>query len=216
MAPKRNLSDSDGPVGGLADAIDLDGFSAIRQEDSYLPARYKTPRRDDDGHKEHSWRTLGTRAVPSSLPLANMVSAVQKLIDPDFDPFLGGLDDKPRFLKALPSRLPPEDLDYLNSKGALTIPDPPLRNELLRVYVQWVYNFMPLLDLHGFLTAVAENDPDANISVLLFQAVMFAGTAFVDIEHLRAAGFATRMEARRVFFQRTRVSAVHPSGEFPV
>jgi hypothetical protein len=136
-----------------------------------------------------------------------MVSAVQELIDPDFDPVIEGLDDQPRFLKALPSHLPPEDIDYLNSKGALTIPDPPLRNELLRAYVKWVCHFMPLLDLHGFLRAVAENDPDANLSLLLFQAVMFAGTAFVDVEHLQAAGSATRMEARRAFFLRVRVSA---------
>lgn len=140
-----------------------------------------------------------------------MVTALQELIDPDFDPVIEAVDDSPRFLKPLPSRIPAEDIEYLRSKGALTIPEPPLRNELLRAYVQWVHNFMPLLDLHEFLCSVAENDPDANISLLLFQAVMFAGTAFVDLEHLQAAGFATRREARKAFFMRARVRHSPPN-----
>jgi len=35
---------------------------------------------------------------------------------------------------------------------------------------------------------------------------MFAGSAFVGMEHLRAAGYATRKDARKDFFQKTRVS----------
>ncbi len=61
-----------------------------------------------------------------------------------------------------------------------------------------VYSSLPVLDLHSFLEAVAKNDPDANISLLLFQAVMFAGTAFVDLRHLQAAGFKTRKKLARL------------------
>lgn len=151
---------------------------------------------------------MGDSAVPSSLPLANMTDAVRELIDPDFHPeleqFLFG-DESPRFLKPLSSRIASEDVEYLRSKGALTIPEPSLRKELLKAYVQWVYSSLPVLDLHSFLEAVAQNDPDANISLLLFQAVMFAGTAFVDLRHLQAAGFKTRREARKAFYNNTRV-----------
>jgi hypothetical protein len=219
MAQKRKLDEFNAaasPHTGMLNDFDM-LFHAAAETDP-LPMR-KIPKRDtafvESNGGDRPWRMLGTRAVPSSLPLSNMVTAVQELIDPDFDPVIEGLDDSPRFLKPLPSRIPPEDIEYLSSKGALTIPAPRLRNELLRAYVQWVYNFMPLLDLHEFLRSIAENDPDANISLLLFQAVMFAGTAFVDLEHLQAAGFATRRDARKAFFMRARVRRFSAQLLFP-
>lgn len=153
----------------------------------------------------NGWRTLGDPIVHSSLPLANMVSAVQDLIDPDFDPLTAILDEEPRFLKPLSDRICPEDLEFLRFRGALSIPESGLRNELLRSYIQWVHSFMPVLNLQEFLRCVAENDPNGNVSVLLFQAVMFVGTAFIDLKHLQAAGYSTRKSARNAFFTRLRV-----------
>lgn len=161
-----------------------------------------------DAKPTQGWRTLGERAVQPSLPLSNMVSALQDLIDPEFDPFdpLGAvLDDEPRFLKPLPSRIAPEDLEFLRFRGALSIPESGLRNELLRCYIQWVHSFLPVLNLQEFLRCVAENDPNGNVSILLFQAVMFVATAFVDLKHLQAAGYATRKSARSAFYTRLRV-----------
>lgn len=155
----------------------------------------------------NGWRSLGDPAVQNSLPLANMVSAVQDLIDPDFDPLTAMLDDEPRFLKPLPARISPEDLEFLRFRGALTIPESGLRNELLRAYVQWVHSFMPVLNLQEFLRCVAENDLNGSISILLFQAVMFVGTAFVDLKHLQDAGYSSRKSARDAFFTRLRVSS---------
>ncbi|KAL4897468.1 fungal-specific transcription factor domain-containing protein [Aspergillus ambiguus] len=158
-----------------------------------------------DSRPSKSWRTLGDRAVHSSLPLANMVSTVQDLIDPDFDPLIAILDDEPRFLKPLPPRVSPEDLEFLRFRGALTIPESGLRNELLRCYIKWVHSFMPVLNLQEFLRCVAENDPNGNISLLLFQAVMFVATAFVDLKHLQDAGYSTRKSARSAFYTRLRL-----------
>ena len=167
-----------------------------------------------DAKPRGGWRTLGDPAVHSSLPLANMVSAVQDLIDPDFDPLTAILDEEPRFLKPLPDCITPEDLEFLRFRGALSIPESGLRNELLRSYIQWVHSFMPVLNLQEFLRCVAENDPSGNVSVLLFQAVMFVGTAFIDLEHLQAAGYSTRKSARNAFFTRLRVS-IRWRGSFP-
>eukprot|EP00136_Aspergillus_niger_P004828 XP_001395164.2 Zn(II)2Cys6 transcription factor [Aspergillus niger CBS 513.88] len=158
-----------------------------------------------DSRPSRSWRALGNRGVRTSLPLENMVSTVRDLIDPDFDPLIALLDDEPRFLKPLPSRIPPEDLEFLRFRGALSIPESGLRNELLRCYIKWVHSFMPVLNLQEFLRCVAENDPNGNISLLLFQAVMFVATAFIDLHHLQAAGYATRKIARNVFFTRLRL-----------
>ncbi|BDD60459.1 hypothetical protein MPDQ_006769 [Monascus purpureus] len=142
---------------------------------------------------------------PSSLPPSNMVSAIRELIDPDFDPIPAILNEKPRFLKSLPPRISANDVDFLRSRGALSIPEPGLRNELLRCYVKWVHSFMPVLDLHEFLRCIAQNDPNGNISLLLFQAVMFVGTAFVDLKYLQAAGYEKRKSARDVYFSRIKL-----------
>ena len=65
---------------------------------------------------------------------------------------------------------------------------------------------MPVLNIQDFVPAIVNNDPGANISLLLLQAVLFAGSAFADMNHLRAAGFHTRRDARKEFFTRARVS----------
>ena len=158
-----------------------------------------------DTKPTQGWRTLGERAVQPSLPLSNMVSALQDLIDPEFDPLVALLDDEPRFLKPLPSRVSPEDLEFLRFRGALSVPESGLRNELLRCYIQWVHSFLPVLNLQEFLRCIAENDPNGQVSILLFQAVMFVATAFVDLKHLRDAGYATRKIARNAFYTRLRV-----------
>ena len=111
----------------------------------------------------------------------------------------------PHYIRALPPRIQADDIEYLQKKGALTIPDTGLRNELLRSYAQYVHPYMPLLDLKDFLTPIEKNDGNNVLSLLLFHAVMFAGTAYIDMRFLQAQGFATRKEARKVFFQRARL-----------
>jgi hypothetical protein len=143
-------------------------------------------------------------AVPASMPLANVTSQIQQLLDPNFgnaraSGFL------PDYIRGLPARLLKEDIDYLAVKGALTIPDATLRNELLKSYIHYVHTYMPLLDLEEFLQTIVQNDGIHRISLLLFQAVMFAGVAFIDMKHLQAAGYQTRKAARKVFFQRARL-----------
>lgn len=151
-------------------------------------------------------------AVPTTIPLDNVTSSIQQLLDPSFAASRPPRGFLPDYIRGLPPRLQAEDIDYLSRKGALTIPDVGLRNELLKSYIHYVHTYMPLLDLEDFLQTIARNDGIHRMSLLLFQAVMFAGTAFIDLKHLRAAGFQTRKAARKVFFQRARVcstSMVH-------
>ncbi|KFY06520.1 hypothetical protein V491_08588, partial [Pseudogymnoascus sp. VKM F-3775] len=64
---------------------------------------------------------------------------------------------------------------------------------------------MPLIELREFLGIVEEGTGDSGrISLLLFQAVMFTGVAFVDMSHLTTAGFATRNKARKAFYLKSR------------
>ena len=73
---------------------------------------------------------------------------------------------------------------------------------------------MPLLDLYDFVMIVESgNGTLGRISLILFQAVMFAGSAFCDMEHLKNAGYLSRKEARKDFFQKTRVSRERGCGK---
>lgn len=119
-------------------------------------------------------------------------------------PNMGAL---PPFIKPLPAKIGPDEIAYLDKKGALTIPKGTLRSEMLRAYIEFVHPYMPLLDLHEFLEMIDRPDGSrGKVSLILFQAVMFAGSAFIDMNHLRIAGYTTRKAARKDFFQKTRVS----------
>lgn len=114
----------------------------------------------------------------------------------------------PMWIKPLPAKIGPDEVAYLDKKGALTIPTGTLRSEMLRAYIEFVHPYMPLLELHDFLSIIDSTDGSRKLSLILFQAVMFAGSAFIDMHHLRAAGYSTRKEARKDFFQKTRVGHI--------
>ncbi|KAH8745864.1 fungal-specific transcription factor domain-containing protein [Hyaloscypha finlandica] len=112
----------------------------------------------------------------------------------------------PEYLKPLPQRMTSVDIDYLFAKGALSLPEDSVRNALLRSYLEYVHPYMPLIEVHELLQIINDGTGETGrISLLLFQAIMFAGTAFVDMEYLRAAGYSNRKAARKAFFQKARV-----------
>lgn len=115
----------------------------------------------------------------------------------------------PYFIKPLPPRIGPDETAYLEKKGALTVPTTNLRNELLRSYIEFVHPYMPLIDLYDFLMIIESgNGAQGRISLILYQAVMFAGSAFIDMQHLYNAGYSSRKQARKDFFTKTRVSEI--------
>ncbi|PVH68472.1 hypothetical protein DL98DRAFT_378443, partial [Cadophora sp. DSE1049] len=112
----------------------------------------------------------------------------------------------PSFIRSLPSRIPEDDLNYLRMKGSLKIPDKLLRRELLRCFIQFVYGYLPLVRLSDLLR-IAEGDdisPEP-ISLLMFQSIMFAAAAFIDLKYLEQAGFQNRKDARETFFERAKL-----------
>ncbi|EWC44821.1 hypothetical protein DRE_06459 [Drechslerella stenobrocha 248] len=121
--------------------------------------------------------------------------------------------DLPSYIKPTPTRIAPDDVDYLVRKGATSIPLETFRQELIDCYFAYVHPFMPLIEESDWRRTTARNwegfDPmrhkDDRISLFLFQAVLFAGSAFVKMESLRAAGYTSRKSARKAFFQRTRM-----------
>jgi hypothetical protein len=145
-------------------------------------------------------------------PVANQQAPV--LGDLRTAQFLNSLEEPdllaqlPAFIKPLPSKIAPEDVKYLHTKGALTLPPLELQNALLRAYVEYVHPYMPLLELNEFLNIINSKDGlCGQVSLFLYQSVMFAATAFVEPKYLKEAGYTSRKAARKSFFQRTRVSA---------
>lgn len=122
------------------------------------------------------------------------------------EPDLSIFSQLPAFVKPLPAKLASEDVKYLHAKGALALPDLSLQNALLQSYVEYVHPYMPLIDIHDFLNAIHSRDGlCGQISLFLYHAVMFAAAAFVDIKHLRDAGYPTRKAARKFYFSKTRL-----------
>ncbi|KAG7102833.1 Cutinase transcription factor 1 beta like protein [Verticillium longisporum] len=89
----------------------------------------------------------------------------------------------PAFVKPLPARIASEDVKYLHTKGALSLPPLPLQTALFQAYVEYVHPYMPLLDLREFLGAVNARDGlCGQVSLFLYQAIMFAATAFTQTQ----------------------------------
>jgi hypothetical protein len=111
----------------------------------------------------------------------------------------------PVYIKPLAAHILADDIDYLAKKDALSIPDDDLRNELLRQYITLVHPSMPILDMSQFVTPIIKADGSNPVSLLLFQAVMFVSSSFVDINFLCSRGYTGRKSARKYFFNRVRL-----------
>ncbi|KAK0728132.1 fungal-specific transcription factor domain-containing protein [Lasiosphaeria miniovina] len=110
------------------------------------------------------------------------------------------------FMKPFPAKIDEADLQYLRRKDALALPVPKLENALISAFVEFVHPFMPVLDLEKFLGVVNQRDgQNGKVSLLLYQAVLFAGAAFVDAGILRESGYTNRKEARKYFFSRVKI-----------
>lgn len=118
----------------------------------------------------------------------------------------------PGWLKAPSSRIDHDEFDYLQSRGALLIPDQHLRDECFACFMEWVYPYSPVVDLAKTVQAISSKDGSGgHVSLLVFQAIMFAGIGHVAMSSLHLAGFQSRKEAKKAFFRKVKVksSVVH-------
>lgn len=114
----------------------------------------------------------------------------------------------PSFIQPLPERLVnnESDMDYIYTRGALSLPDVSLESELVQAYISYIYPYMPSTDLHDLLQVLDHRDGSAGcVSLFLYQAIMFAATAFVENDRLLEAGYTSRKEIRRLYFNKARV-----------
>ena len=119
-------------------------------------------------------------------------------------------NDLPPFIKARYHDLDSIDETYLSSKGAFTLPDRQSQKELLQAFLDFTYPYLPILDLDCFLRALGSDAGKGDqISLLLYQSLMFAGTAHVGMDCLARLGFDTRRQARKKFFNIVKVGATY-------
>ncbi|KAJ3523036.1 hypothetical protein NM208_g12607 [Fusarium decemcellulare] len=115
----------------------------------------------------------------------------------------------PHFLQPLPASMSSEDITYLRLKGALTIPGHELCNSSLQAFSHYIFPFMPILDIHTFQECFSTDalfaSPSRSISLLVFQAIIFATIPFIETGLLLKAGYASPREARMIHYKRTRV-----------
>ena len=131
----------------------------------------------------------------------------------------------PRAFAPFPRNLDAVSLSYLDHRDALTLPSEAFQIAILKAYIEFVHPMMPILDLEEFLYVVKygpssfQDGPGDGlqsterewISLLLFQAVMCAGIAFIRTKILSEEGYLTRKQAQTAFFSRARVRSFLPS-----
>ncbi len=107
----------------------------------------------------------------------------------------------PPYIDALSKDISMEDREFLQSKGAFDLPDAPTRDLLLQAYIMWVHPLSPMLDLQGILAAVFSNGSKGRVSLLVFQSLLFAATAFSS----SSLGYVDQRAARKAFYDRARL-----------
>ncbi|OQV04623.1 Fungal specific transcription factor domain-containing protein [Cladophialophora immunda] len=75
----------------------------------------------------------------------------------------------------------------------------------MRSYLHYVHPFLPLLDLEDIMLPLNDHPRSNQISVVLYQAVMFAAASFVSMEFLQKEGFNSQLDARKCLFQRVKL-----------
>ncbi len=112
----------------------------------------------------------------------------------------------PAFIRAFSTTIGFDSIEYLQAHGALTLPSIALQDALLQKFVECVLPCMPILDWPGFINIInARDGSQGQVSLLLFQAVMFSATTFVELEYLLEAGYSNREEAHEGFFEKAKV-----------
>ncbi|KAJ5360471.1 hypothetical protein N7517_009662 [Penicillium concentricum] len=126
-------------------------------------------------------------------------------------PFLSNVRvDSSKWLPEYASPMSPSitsaDCHALNEQGAFNVPGPRIRAGILNGYFQFVHPELPILSPEDFLMVLDKGySGSRGISFLLFQAVIFAATAFQTADSLALEGFNDRREARQERFERIKL-----------
>ncbi|KAL3447281.1 fungal-specific transcription factor domain-containing protein [Aspergillus insuetus] len=99
-----------------------------------------------------------------------------------------------------PAHMPPEDLEYLKSKGVFDLPDKSSLDTIMSVFVDRVYPLYPIVNKQELLQ---QHSTGENPLILLY-AISFIAVTFCAEPDLRRIGFESRIEARSFFYKKTK------------
>lgn len=93
------------------------------------------------------------------------------------------------------------DLAYLYAKGAFSLPPDETLNDLIEAYMERFHASYSILD-KAELEKVHE---DRKVPWILLHSLCFVGATFCDVSVIYRAGFKTRLEARRDYYEKAKV-----------
>lgn len=124
------------------------------------------------------------------------------------------LNDVPSYIDLRLINPSKADISYLQDKGCFSLPQKDIVDDLLKCYFDYVHPRIPFLDEQEFWETYLDQSRDSlqsrhsdgrrGISLLLFQAVLFAATTCASPSLLRRAGYSSRLDARRDAFSKVR------------
>ncbi|KAF5519523.1 Cutinase transcription factor 1 beta [Colletotrichum aenigma] len=150
-----------------------------------------------------SFESLPAGSLPLNSAPEGQLSADQRHLNLDvtfsFYPFLalGNLHN-----------IPPQDVNFLELQGCLRIPTRAILDEFVQQYFLHVHPLLPMLNEGDFWDVYCMNPssmPSDRLSLLLFQAMLFASCNFVSRQTIKTLGFATIRAARAAFYRRAKL-----------
>ncbi|KAF4978188.1 hypothetical protein FZEAL_5384 [Fusarium zealandicum] len=105
--------------------------------------------------------------------------------------------------------IPPQDVNFLESQGCLRVPTRALLDEFLQQYFLHVHPLLPLLNEGDFWDLYCHSSsagmPNERMSLLVFQAILFASCNFVSRSTIKALGYPNIRAARAAFYRRAKL-----------
>lgn len=101
--------------------------------------------------------------------------------------------------------LPIDTYRFLEKKGAFTVPNSQGRRAIVVGYLKWMHPVFPVLDLSELLSEIFCVEADQSLGPFLTQAILLAGTLFVDLNMIKRCGFICRSNMLNSFFDRAKV-----------
>ncbi|KAF4967481.1 hypothetical protein FSARC_4976 [Fusarium sarcochroum] len=105
--------------------------------------------------------------------------------------------------------LPEDDLQFLELKRCLHLPLRHIQDEFIYQYFLYLHPYYPIIDEKEFwdmyLGRESGGVKDTTMSLLVFQAMLFAASAFVSPVVLKNAGYSNVKVARNIFYRRAKL-----------
>ncbi|CAG9977395.1 unnamed protein product [Clonostachys byssicola] len=105
------------------------------------------------------------------------------------------------------STISSQDVNFLDAQGCLRVPAKALSDDFLSAYCLHVHPLMPLLNEGDIWATYLQDQGDSQgcLSLLVFQAILFASCNFVSLTTIHALGYSSAREARASFYRRAKL-----------